>query len=81
MTDFAGTWKAALPKIQNSVTGRGVWAALNAARPVAFEDNVLIIGVPPEDSELSGHLRIPATKRVMELMVSQVVGSNVAVRV
>jgi hypothetical protein len=81
MTDIAGTWKEALPKIQNSVSGRGVWAALNAARPIAFENNVLVIGVPHHDTELSGHLRIPATKRVMEMMVSQVVGSPVSVRI
>jgi hypothetical protein len=81
MTDIVGTWKEALPKIQNSVSGRGVWAALNAARPIAYEDNVFVLGVPHEDSELSGHLRIPATKRVMEMMVSQVLGSNVSVRI
>jgi hypothetical protein len=81
MTDLLGTWKEALPKIQNSVTGRGVWAALNAARPIALEENVMVLGVPHEDSELSGHLRIPSTKRVMEVMLSQVVGSAVTVRV
>jgi hypothetical protein len=81
MTDMNGTWKEALPKIQNSVTGRGVWAALNAARPIAYEEGVLVLGVPHEDTELSGHLRIPSTKRVMEMMLSEVAGSAVAVRV
>ncbi len=81
MTDMHGTWKEALPKIQNSVTGRGVWAALNAARPIAFEEGVLVLGVPHEDSELSGHLRIPSTKRIMELMLTEVAGSTVVVRI
>ncbi len=81
MTDINATWKEALPKMQSSVTGRGVWAALNAAKPIAFEDGVLILGVPHEDSELSGHLRIPNTKRVMEVMLSEAAGSTVAVRI
>ena len=81
MTDINATWKEALPKIQNSVTGRGVWAAINAARPIAFEDGALVLGVPHEDSELSGHLRIPSTKRIMELMLTEVAGSPVAVRI
>ena len=81
MTDIIGTWKEALPKIQNSVTGRGVWAALNAARPITYEGGVLVIGLPAEEHELSGHLRIPATKRIMEMLVSQVAGAPVQVRV
>jgi hypothetical protein len=81
MTDLAGTWKAALPQIQNSVTGRGVWAALNAAIPILFEDGVMILGLPHEDNELAGHLRIATTKRLMEVALSKVVGAPTSVRV
>jgi hypothetical protein len=81
MTDLAGTWKAALPQVQNSVTGRGVWAALNAAIPITLEDNTFILGLPHQDNELAGHLRIPATKRLMEIAVSKVMGTPTAVRV
>ena len=80
MTDVAETWKAALPQVINSVTGRGVWAALNAARPIAFENNVFVIGLPTQDNELAGHLRIASTKRIMEIEVSKIVGANVSIR-
>jgi hypothetical protein len=81
MTDVSATWKAALPQVQNSVTGRGVWAALNAAQSIAYENNVFVIGLPPQDNELSGHLKIASTKRLMEMSLSQQLGSNVSVRI
>lgn len=81
MTDVLDTWKAALPQVQNAVTGRGVWAALNAAKPIAFEDDVFVVGLPHEDNELAGHLRIPATKRLMEMSLSQQLGKPISVRI
>jgi hypothetical protein len=81
MADLAATWKSALPQVQNNVSGRGVWAALNAAVPISHEEGVFIIGLPHEDNELAGHLRIPATKRLMEMAVSQVLGTPTTVRI
>ncbi|MDR3692112.1 MAG: hypothetical protein P4L46_22215 [Fimbriimonas sp.] len=80
MQDAAEIWKQALPSIMQGITGRGVWAALNAVQPIAYEDDVLVIGIPHVDSELAGHLRLPATKRIMEIAVSKVLGKNTAVR-
>jgi|GEM_PF-432977 len=79
MADLAEIWKQALPTIQQSVTGRGVWAALNASRPVAMEDGIFILGVPREESELGGHLRLPQTQRLIETIISRQL--NAATRV
>jgi hypothetical protein len=81
MADVFELWKSALPKVVQSVTGRGVWAALNAAKPVALEDGLLVLGIAPQDSELTGHLRIHATQRVIETIVSQLHGSSLRVRI
>ncbi|AIE86229.1 hypothetical protein [Fimbriimonas ginsengisoli] len=81
MADMAEVWKQALPVILNQVSGRGVWAALNAARPVAFEDGMLVLGLASQDSELAGHLRIPATNRLMENVISRGIGSPTRVRI
>jgi len=67
MQDAAEIWKQALPSIMQGVTGRGVWAALNAVKPIAFEEDLLVVGIPHSDSELAGHLRLPATKRASPL--------------
>ena len=81
MAEIADVWKQAVPTVQSQVTGRGVWAALNAAVPVALEDSVFVLGLPHQDSELAGHLRIPATVRIIETIVSRVVGTSTRVRV
>jgi len=70
-----------LPEVRKGVTGVGVWAALNACRAVAVEDGVLIIGLPHEDSELSGHLRVPSTKRLIEDLTARAYGKPIQVRV
>lgn len=74
-------WKQALPGIKDKVTGVGIWAALNATIPVAFEDDVLVVGVAQKDIELAGHLRLPQMHKTMEHEVSQKLGRPVEVRI
>jgi hypothetical protein len=81
MADMAEVWKRAVPTIQNQVSGRGVWAAINAAVPVAQEDGLLVLGLPHRDSELAGHLRIPATQRLIELILGRLSGAAVKVQI
>ncbi len=81
MADVEQVWKQSLPVIIQQVSGRGVWAALNAVRPITLEDNVLIVGITAGDSELAGHLRLPATKRLMDMTISKVLGVAATVRV
>ncbi|CAN5382718.1 hypothetical protein BH11ARM2_BH11ARM2_03530 [soil metagenome] len=81
MADAASIWSETLPKVMNNVTGRGVWAALNAARPIALEDNFLVLGLPHKDSELAGHLRLPNHSRVIEHVAGQIAGKQIRVRI
>jgi hypothetical protein len=81
MPDMAELWKETLPLVKQGVTGVGVWTALNACRPVVLEDNVLVLGLPHEDGELAGHLKMPQTARLIEQTASKVAGSSIKVRV
>ena len=81
MPDVEQVWKQALPVVINQVSGRGVWAALNAARPILFEDNVLVLGLQVHDTELAGHLRIPSTKRLLDVTLTKLMGAPTTVRV
>jgi hypothetical protein len=81
MADAAEIWKVALPVIRTKVTGVGVWSALNASIPLAFEDDVLVLGLRPRDGDLSGHLKMVQTKRIIDLEVSRVLGKESQVRV
>ncbi len=81
MADVAQVWAEALPKVKNGVTGVGVWAALNACRPVALEDGILVLGLPPQDSELAGHLKVNATKRLIEMTLASLLHEQIGVRI
>jgi hypothetical protein len=81
MVDAAAIWKTTLPTVLNGVTGRGVWAALNAARAIAIDEGVLVLGVPTADQELAGHLRMPTTQRLIEVTASRNAGSTLRVRI
>ena len=81
MADVVEIWKQALPVVRNGVTGVGVWAALNSCRPILFEDGVFVLGTPPEGGELAGHLKIPSTKRLIEITISKVMNQTVSVRI
>lgn len=81
MADVAEIWKSALPTVIHGVTGRGVWAALNAVRPITQDEDTFVVGLRHEDGELAGHLRLAPTQRLMEQALSSVVGKPVRVRV
>ncbi|HWD41083.1 MAG TPA: hypothetical protein VG944_19705 [Fimbriimonas sp.] len=81
MAELADVWKEVLPQILNNVTGRGIWTALNAAVPLTVEDGFLVLGLPPRDSELGGHLRMPSTSQMIERSMSSKLGSQVRIRV
>lgn len=81
MPELAEVWSEALPIVKQGVTGQGIWAALNACRPVALEDGVLAIGMPHESGQLAGHLKMASTARLIEEIVSKVSGAPVTVRV
>jgi hypothetical protein len=81
MADVEQVWKQALPIVIQQVSGRGVWAALNAVKPILFDDKVYVVGLTANDSELAGHLRLPATKRLLDLAVTKILGEPFTVRV
>lgn len=81
MSDAEALWSKILPDVKRGVTGVGVWTALNSSKAVAFEDGVLVLGLPHDLGELSGHLKVPATKRLIEHLASQAHGSSVVCRV
>jgi len=81
VADIQEVWKVVLPELRKAVTGVGVWAALNSCRPLLVEDDILVIGLPHESSELGGHLRLAHTKHLIETMVSEKYGSKLTLRV
>lgn len=81
MSDLEAMWSEVLPKVRENVTGVGVWTALNSCKPVIIEDGVLVIGLPQGETELSGHLKVMSTKRLIETFATEKLGKAVVVRV
>jgi hypothetical protein len=81
MPELVEVWSEALPTIRNGLTGVGVWTALNLAKPVAFEGNTLVLGLPHSEMELSGHLKMAMTKRLIEVTVGGLLKTSVNLRV
>lgn len=81
MPNVAELWKESLPEVMSSVTGVGVWTALKSCVPLAFEDGTLVVGLPHQDHELAGHLRLPQTRRAVEVAMSQKLGEKTNLRI
>ncbi len=73
-------WAQVLPTVKQGVTGVGVWTALNSCRPIIFADGLFVVGVPHEESELGGHLKLASTKRLIEQTLTQTLGSPIQFR-
>ncbi len=81
MAELAQVWNDLLPKLREAVNGVGYWTALNASRPVALEDGVLVIGIPHDDAELAGHLKVIATKRLLEHQATKALGTPITIKI
>jgi hypothetical protein len=81
MFDIQAIWADRLGPIKESVTGVGVWAALNAVVPVVFEDGIFVMGLGADSVELSGHLRVPQVKRSIEDALSEELEQRVELKV
>jgi len=81
MPELSEVWSEVLPDLRKAVTGVGVWAALNAARPITIEDGLLVLGLPHSENELAGHLRMAQTRRLIETEVGRHFDSNLTLRI
>ena len=81
MADIQAIWREVLPEVKKAVAGVGVWAALNTCKPIILEGDVLVVGLPHEDIELGGHLRLAHTKHLIETMVGEKLGAKPTLRV
>ncbi len=77
MTSFKEVWATALPEIMKSVTGVGVWTALKSVVPITVEGDAAVLGIPSQDSELIGHLKLAQSRNAIETHLAGKIGSKV----
>lgn len=49
----------------------GVWTALNTVSPIAIEEGTLVLGLPPSQNELAGHLRMAQARKLIETEIGR----------
>lgn len=81
MAELAEVWAESLPIVRNAVTGVGVWTALNHCKPLAVENGFVVLGLPTQMAELTGHLRMAQTRKVIEQEVGKRFGEQLELRV
>jgi len=81
MADVAEIWAKVLPIVKQGVTGVGIWTALNTCKPLLYENGMFVLGLPHEDSELAGHLKLASTKRLIEQTLAPHYNGPVTLRV
>lgn len=81
MVNVSAVWAEALPTIMREVTGVGVWTALKSSTAIAYEDGMFVLGLPSSESDLAGHLRLPASRRAIESEIAQRIDGPVELRV
>ncbi len=81
MSNLSKAWSEALPEIRNAVTGVGVWTALNTCKPILVDDGTLVMGLPHESTDLSGHLKMSHAKSLIERGMSARLGQPLTLRI
>lgn len=81
MAEVAEIWAKSLPVIKQGVTGVGIWTALNTCKPLLVENGMFVLGLPHEDSELAGHLKLASTKRLIEQTIAPYFDGPMTLRV
>ena len=81
MPNVTEVWKEALPEVMKNVTGVGVWTALRVSVPIVYEDKQFVLGLPPQDSELAGHLKLPQARRAIEVAMGKAFNEDVSLRI
>lgn len=75
--DLADVWSAVRDEVKDRVTGRSMWQAIDAMTPILRDGDATVFGVPHQNADLIGHLRTPATKNMIESLLSEALGSRV----
>lgn len=67
-------WNLIREKVKQQVTGRTLYRALDALKPVLIEGETVVLGLPHEEYPLAGHLNAPNVRRWIEQYLGEAYG-------
>ncbi|MBS1704435.1 MAG: hypothetical protein JST40_01065 [Armatimonadetes bacterium] len=81
MADATQLWAEVMPEVRNTVTGVGIWQALNNSQAVALDETTFVLGLPIELGDLAGHLRSQSTRVLIERALGSRLNRPITLRV
>lgn len=79
--DLNALWKYVTDRVKAQVTQPSLWRAMEAARPVVLEDDLLVLGFAPADSHQGGLLQDQRHKNVIEQVLEQATRKRLRVHI
>jgi len=74
-------WARGVDRMKDKIVLPSMWEALDHVVPITIENGEFIIGLPTARFSLSGHLRNPGYRRTIEVILSELAGQDVELRI
>ncbi|MEN6547241.1 MAG: hypothetical protein ABFE07_14490 [Armatimonadia bacterium] len=79
--DLQELWKLVNGFVKTIGINRSLWEATAAAKPLAVDEDTLVLGFKPAEMRLSGYLTTPANKVQIEGFIAKQVGRRLSLQV
>ncbi|GIV17024.1 MAG: hypothetical protein KatS3mg022_2459 [Armatimonadota bacterium] len=74
-------WAQSVDRMKDKIVLPSMWEALDHAVPITIENGEFVVGLPSQKYSLSGHLRNPGYRRTIEVILSELAGQDVQLRI
>lgn len=74
-------WARGVDRMKDKIVLPSMWEALDHVVPITIENGEFVIGLPTQRFSLSGHLRNPGYRRTIEIILSELAGQDLQLRI
>ncbi len=74
-------WAQSVDRMKDKIVLPSMWEALDHVVPITIENGEFVVGLPTAKFSLSGHLRNPGYRRTIEIILSELAGQDVQLRI
>lgn len=74
-------WAQGVDRMKDKIVLPSMWEALDHVVPITIENGEFVVGLPSQRFSLSGHLRNPGYRRTIEIILSELAGEDVQLRI
>jgi len=79
--DLNTLWVKVVEQVKQNVIHPTLWRTIELAVPITVDGSTFVIGFPPAEFHLSGHLMTSEHKNAIESSIKQLTGMSLAIRV